>query len=83
MRRQLARQKGAFDLGRFELPVAISALVWSAVSLFVLVTPATAVVPALIVAGLLVVGGLFLLGLRIFDRKALETEAGDAGLFWH
>jgi amino acid transporter len=81
VRRRLARQKGAFDLGRFELPVAICALVWSVISLFVLVTPATAVVPALIVVGLLVAGGLFLLGLLIFDRKALDTEPGDAGVF--
>ena len=32
------RRKGAFDLGRFELPVAIGALVWSLLALFVLVT---------------------------------------------
>jgi hypothetical protein len=74
--RQLSRRKGAFDLGRFELPVAIGALAWSILSLFVLVTPATAVVPTLIVVGLLVAGGLFLLGLLIFNREALETEPG-------
>ena len=30
VRKRLERKKGAFSLGRFELPVAIGALVWSA-----------------------------------------------------
>ena len=29
VRKRLDRKEGAFDLGRFELPVAIAALVWS------------------------------------------------------
>jgi amino acid transporter len=77
VRGRLDRKTGAFDLGRFELPVAIGALVWSVVSLFVLVTPATSVVPALIVVGLILAGGLFFLGVLIFHREALETEPGD------
>jgi amino acid transporter len=83
VRRRLERKKGAFDLGRFELPVAIGALAWAVVSLFVLVTPATAFVPTLIVVGLLVAGGLFLLGLLMFDREALETEPADVSVFRH
>lgn len=83
VRRRLDRKKGAFDLGRFELPVAICALVWSVVSLFVLVAPAEALVPVLIVVGLLLAGGLFFLGLLIFDRGALETEPGDVSVFRH
>ncbi|MCP2289646.1 APC family permease [Nocardia amikacinitolerans] len=83
VRKRLDRRKGAFDLGRFELPVAIAALLWSAVALFVLVTPEDAVVPVLIVAGLLVTGGLFFLALLIFDREALETEPGDVSVFEH
>ncbi|MCO6007165.1 amino acid permease [Actinoallomurus purpureus] len=83
VRRRLGRKKGAFDLGRFELPVAIGALVWSVASLFFLVTPATAFVPVLIVVGLLLAGGLFLLGLLIFDREVLETEPGDVSVFTH
>ena len=39
VRKRLERKEGAFDLGRFELPVAIGALVWSVIVLFVLVTP--------------------------------------------
>jgi amino acid transporter len=39
VRKRLDRKKGAFDLGRFELPVAIGALVWSVGALFALVSP--------------------------------------------
>jgi amino acid transporter len=83
VRRRLDRKKGAFDLGRFELPVAIGALVWSIGALFVLVAPAVAFVPILIVVGLLLGGGLFFLGLLIFDREALETEPGDLSVVKH
>jgi hypothetical protein len=79
----LDRKKGAFDLGRFELPVAIGALVWSVVALFMLVVPAGALVPVLIVVGLLLAGGLFFLGLLLFNREALETEPGDVSVFKH
>ncbi len=46
VRKRLDRREGAFDLGRFELPVAIAALVWMGVVLFVLVTPSEALVPS-------------------------------------
>jgi hypothetical protein len=42
VRRRLDRKEGAFDLGRFEIPVAIGALMWSAVVLFVLISPPSA-----------------------------------------
>jgi amino acid transporter len=83
VRKRLERKKGAFDLGRLELPVAIAALVWSVFALFVLVTPETALVPVIIVVGLLVVGGLFFLWLLIFRREVLETEPGDLNVFQH
>ena len=76
VRKRLARKEGAFDLGRFELPVAIAALVWGAVALFVLVAPAEAAT-LLIVAGMLLVGGLYFLGLLIFNREVLGTEVDD------
>ena len=81
VRRKLGRKEGGFSLGRFELPVAIGALAWVLVALFVLVSPAEAVVPVVITAGLIVVGGLYFLGMLIFNREALETEPGDADLF--
>ena len=74
VRGQLGRQPGAFSLGCYEVPVAIGALVWSLVSLFVLVTPSGARVPVVVVIGLIVGGGVFFLGLLLFDRDALETE---------
>ena len=83
VRRRLESKEGAFNLGRFELPVAIAALVWVLVALFVLVMPAEAFVPDLIVVGLILVGGLFFLGLLISNREALETEPGDVDVFKH
>lgn len=74
VRKRLSRRKGAFDLGRFELPVAISALVWVVFALVVLTVPGEAFVPDLIVVGLVLAGGLFFLGLLTFDHQALETE---------
>jgi amino acid transporter len=74
VRKRLDHKEGAFNLGRFELPVAISALVWVACALFVLTVPAEALVPDLIVVGLLIAGGLFFLGLLMFHREALENE---------
>jgi bacteriorhodopsin len=77
VRKQLDRRKGAFDLGPFELPVAIVALLWLVLALIVLVTPGAALVPVLIVIGLLLVGKLYFLGMLMFDRKSLWTEPGD------
>jgi amino acid transporter len=83
VRRRLERKEGGFNLGRFELPVAIAALVWVVVALFVLVTPPESRAPALIVVGLLILGVLSFLGLLITDREALETEPGDVSVFEH
>jgi amino acid transporter len=83
VRKRLDRKKGAFDLGRFELPVAIGALVWSVTALFALVSPPAAIVPVLVVVGLLIVGALYFLRMLIFDRQTLETEPGDVSVFTH
>ena len=83
VRGRLERKEGGFNLGRFELPVAIAALAWVIVALIVLLTPAEAFAPALIVVGLLALSGLFFLGLLIADRQALATEPGDASVFEH
>ncbi len=40
VRRRLGRRPGAFSLGRAELPVAVSALVWTLVSLVALINAA-------------------------------------------
>jgi amino acid transporter len=83
VRRRLDRKEGAFDLGRFELPVAIGALLWSAVVLFVIVSPSSALTSILIAVGLLLAGGLYFAYLLIFKREVLDTEPGDADVFSH
>ncbi|MFD6875287.1 MULTISPECIES: amino acid permease [unclassified Streptomyces] len=77
VRRRLDSKEGAFNLGRLEPPVAVCALVWTLVALFVLVAPAEALVSAVIVAGLLVLGGLFFAGMLLFDRESLRWAPGD------
>jgi len=77
VRKRLDRKEGAFDLGPFEIPVAILALLWLVVALVVLVTPGESFVPVLIVFGLLLVGGVYFVGMLMFDRKSLATEPGD------
>jgi amino acid transporter len=77
VRKRLAHREGGFSLGRFELPVAISALVWIVVVLFVLMAPADAVVPAIITAGLVLVGGLYFACMLRFNREVLDTEPGE------
>ena len=77
VRKRLEHKEGGFSLGRFELPVAIAALIWVAAALFVLVTPKSNFVPALVVVGLILVGGLYFAYMMIFNREVLETEPGE------
>src|ERR1700712_69164 len=65
VRGKLGRQEGAFDLGRFELPIAIAALIWLVLAMFILVTPRAAFIPAMVDVGLMLVGGLFFLNILI------------------
>jgi amino acid transporter len=76
VRKRLERKEGGFSLGRFELPVSIAALIWVAIALFVLVTPADAGVPDLLVLGLILLGGIYFAKMMIFNREVLETEPG-------
>src|SRR3954466_749785 len=77
VRKRLEHKEGGFSLGRFELPVAIAALVWEAFVLFVLVTPGDATVPTLIVVGLIVAGGVYFAKMLIFNREVLDIEPGE------
>jgi amino acid transporter len=81
VRKRLESKQGGFSLGRFEVPVAIAALIWVVVALFVLVSPGDALVPDLIVVGLIVAGGVYFAKMLIFNREVLETEPGDADAF--
>jgi amino acid transporter len=76
VRKRLEHRAGGFSLGRFELPVAIAALVWVGFALFVLVTPGGAFVPDLIVIGLILAGGVYFATMLIFNREVLDHEPG-------
>ena len=76
VRKRLEHKQGGFSLGRFELPVAIAALIWVAVALVFLVTPGDATVPALVVLGLILAGGVYFAKMMIFNREVLDTEPG-------
>jgi amino acid transporter len=77
VRKTLEHKEGGFSLGRFELPVAIAALIWVAVALAALVTPGDASVPVLIVGGLVVAGGIYFAYMLMFNREVLDTEPGE------
>jgi hypothetical protein len=77
VRKRLERKEGGFSLGRFELPIAVAALVWLAFALFVLVTPEAAFVPDLVVVGLILVGGIYFAKMLFFSPEVLNTEPGD------
>jgi amino acid transporter len=81
--KRLDRQEGAFELGRFERPVSIAALIWSICAIVVLLSPESARVPLVIVAGLLGVGALYFAYLMIFNRDVLDHEPGDLAVFAH
>ena len=81
VRKRLERKEGGFSLGRFELPVAVAALIWVAVALFVLVTPGDALRPVLVVVGLILAGGVYFAKMMIFNREVLETEPGAPDAF--
>ena len=77
VRKRLEHKEGGFSLGRFELPVAIAALIWVVAALFVLVTPTSDFVPTLVVVGLILAGGVYFAYMMIFNREVLETEPGE------
>ena len=79
----MGRQEDAFDLGRFDIPVAIGALVWSVFVVFALVSPPEALTAVLISVGVLLAGGVYLAYLLMFNREVLETEPGDVSVFMH
>jgi hypothetical protein len=51
--------------------------------LFVLVTPAEALMPVVTVVGLLLAGGVYFAYLWVCNREVLETEPGDIKVFEH
>jgi amino acid transporter len=80
VRKKLDRKDGAFNLGRFELPVAVTALVWLFFAAFVSIVTSPSIIPDLIVAGMLLVGGVYLVYLMRFQREVLEHQPGQTEL---
>jgi amino acid transporter len=78
VRRKLEKKEGAFSLGRFELPVAVVALMWVLAALFVVIASSATIVPILIVVGLMIAGGAYFAYLMKFRRHVLEHEPGLA-----
>ena len=74
VRKRLDHKEGGFSLGRFEMPVAIAALLWSVCVLIILLSPANAHVPVVIVVGLLAIGGLYFAYMMISNRTVLDHE---------
>ncbi|WP_375538327.1 APC family permease [Mycolicibacterium sp. CBMA 311] len=77
VRRKLDRKDGAFNLGRFEVPVAVFALIWLMAAAFVSIITAPTMVPVLIVVGMLLVGAAYLGYLLTCRREVLEHEPGE------
>lgn len=77
VRKKLGLRAGAFSLGRFELPVAIAAMVWVGFAVLCLVSPADAFVPDLIVLGFVLTGVLYFGKMMVLNRDVLEHEPGE------
>jgi amino acid transporter len=76
-RHKLDSTPGGFDLGRWEWPVAIGALVWVVVSLFVVIASSATMTPIVIAFGLSAAGLLYFGYMWKFNREALEHEPLD------
>jgi amino acid transporter len=81
VRKRLESKEGGFSLGRFEVPVAIAAIIWVAIALFALVSPGSSLVPDLVVVCLILFGGLYFAKMLIFNREVLDTEPGIPAAF--
>ena len=77
VRKRLDHKEGGFSLGRFEMPIAIGALIWSVCVLVILLSPASSLVSIVIVVGLLALGGVYFAYMMIFNREVLDNEPGE------
>jgi amino acid transporter len=74
VRSRLDRREGAWDLGRWEMPVAVVALLWVVMALVVVIATSPSMGPLLIVAGLVLAGGVYFVYLLTRRRHVLEHE---------
>ena len=77
VRKRFARREGGFDLGRFELPIAVSALVWSALVVFFVMAPSDSPGPAFVIVGLVLAGGVYLAYMWFTRRNVLDHQPGE------
>ncbi|MEP6629209.1 MAG: amino acid permease [Lapillicoccus sp.] len=75
VRRRLDRREGSFDLGCFELPVSIAALVWVVGAVISVINPPEAYIPDLVVVGILAVGGVVYYFLNRSNPSAFASTA--------
>ncbi|MDF2827348.1 MAG: amino acid permease [Mycobacterium sp.] len=76
----LDEKRGGFDLGRFDRPVAIAALVWVVFSLGVILSASTTTATLMLVGGQFLAGLAYFLYMWKFNREVLENEPGDAAI---
>jgi amino acid transporter len=77
-RRKLDHKSGGFNLGRWEWPVAIAALAWAIISLFIVIATSPTLTPIVFAFGLSAVGALYFVYMLKFNPKVLEDQPGDA-----
>jgi hypothetical protein len=76
VRKKLGRKDGAFSLGRFEVPVAVVALVWVFVAMLVVSVSEATMSTFLIVAALLLTGAGYLADLVKCRGEVFEHQPG-------
>lgn len=76
VRKTLGRKEGAFSLGRFEIPVAVVALAWVLIAMFVVTVSEATMVTLMIVGGLLLSGGVYLAYLMKCRGEIFEHQPG-------
>ncbi len=76
-RHKLDREKGGFDLGRWEWPVAIGALVWVVFALFIVISTSPTLAPIVLAFGLSAAGVLYFVYMWKFKPEVLEHAPGD------
>jgi amino acid transporter len=71
-------QPGGFSLGRFDLPVALAAVVWSIVLIVLLIGPPANHKSAWIAGTIFASGVVWWLALRVFAPERLQAPIGEA-----
>lgn len=74
VRRRMISGTGGFDLGRFDVPVAVAAAVWLVAALVAILSASITVAALIIVVGQLVAGLAYFLYMWRFNREVLESE---------